>query len=197
MFRPILATVQNIHETAHAATSEAAVHGAEAAHQLSFSQYIFHSNVINWLIVVALVVWLIKKVDVVGILKSRQEQVAQNIAKAEEAKAQAKKVLEEAQESVKGLDAQVAGILAEAKVSAESISEKIQNDTEQKLEDIQKNLQRTISVEEKSAAEDVLQGLSLEAFELASGKIKDSLNDELHHKYINNFIDSLDETKVK
>lgn len=193
MLRPILATVENIHETAH----HAAAHGAEAAHQMTLLQFIFHSNVINWLIVVAFVIWLIKKANVVGMLKSRQEQVAQSIAKAEETKAQAEEVLAKAQESVKDLDSEVSKILDDANSSAASMSEKIKNDTEQKLEEINKNLQKTIEVEEKSAAEEVLRGLSKEAFDVASGKIKDALNDELHQKYIHNFIDSLDETKVK
>ena len=197
MFRPILATVQHIHEAAGAASHEVAAHGAEAVHHMSFSQYILHSNIINMIFVAAFIVWVIKKANVVGILKSRQEQIAQNIAKAEEAKAQAQEVLKSAQDSVKGLDTQVAKILDDAKASAAAMSDKIQNDTLQKLDEISKNLQKTIEVEEKSAAEDVLQGLSKEAFEVASGKIKDALNDELHHKYIHNFIDSLDETKVK
>ena len=197
MFRPILATVQNIHETAHAASHEVAVHGAEAVHHMSFGQYILHSNVINMIFVAAFIVWIAKKANLVGALKSRQEQIAQNIAKAEEAKAQANEVLKEAQESVKDLNTQVAKILDDAKTSAGSMSEKIQKDTEQKLGEIHKSLQKTIEVEEKSAAEEVLQGLSKEAFEVASGKIKDALNDELHNKYIHNFIDSLDETKVK
>lgn len=194
MFRPILATVQNIHE---AAASDVAAHAAEAAHHMSFTEYILHSNVINMIFVAAFIIWVAKKADLIGILKSRQEQVIQNITKAEEAKIEAQKVLEEAKESIKGLDAQVAQIMGEAKVSAASMSEKIQQDTEQKLEEIHKNLQKTIDVEEKSAAEEILRGISKEAFELASGKIKTALNDELHHKYINDFIDSIDEAKVK
>lgn len=194
MFRPILATVQNIHETA---ANHVAVHGAEAAHHMSFMEYIFHSNVINMIFVAAFIIWVSKKADLIGILKSRQEQIVQNISKAEEAKTEAQKVLEEAKKNIKGLDSQVAQIMGEAKVSAASMSEKIQQDTEQKLEEIHKNLQKTIDVEEKSAAEEILRGISKEAFELASGKIKNALNDELHHKYINDFIDSIDETKVK
>ncbi len=194
MFRPILATIENMHGSA---VHHVAEHGAEAVHHMSFSQYIFHSNVINWVFVVAFVIWLIKKADILGVLKSRQDQVMQNIAKAEESKLEAQKTLEEARKNTEELGSQVARIMGEAKVSAASMSEKIQKDTEQKLEEIHKNLQKTIDVEEKSAAEEILRGVSKEAFELASGKIKKALNDELHHKYINNFIDSIDETKVK
>lgn len=192
MFRPILATVENIHEAAHTA----AVHGAEAAHHMSFAQYIFHSNVINMVFVAAFIIWVSKKADLLGMLKARQEQVVQTITKAEEAKAEAEKTLEEARESTKGLNSQVAQIMGEAKVSAASMSEKIQQDTEQKLEEIHKNLQKTIDVEEKAAADEILQSISKEAFELASGKIKNALNDEMHHRYISNFIDSIDEAKV-
>jgi F-type H+-transporting ATPase subunit b len=197
MFRPILATVENIHEAAHTAAGHAAVHGAEAAHHMSFAQYIFHSNVINMVFVAAFIIWVSKKADLFGMLKARQEQVLQTITKAEEAKAEAEKILKEAKESTKGLNSQVAQIMGEAKVSAASMSEKIQQDTEQKLEEIHKNLQKTIDVEEKAAADEILQSISKEAFELASGKIKNALNDEMHHRYISNFIDSIDEVKVK
>ena len=197
MFRPILATVQNIHETTHVAAEHATAQGAEVVHHMSFVDYIFHSNVINIILVAIFVVWLCKKANIIGILKSRQEQVKQNIIKAEESKIDAEKKLEEAKENVKDLDKKTAQIMSDAENSALSMSEKIKQDTEQKIEEIEKNLQKTIKVEEKSAAEEILKGASKEAFEIASSKIKDALNDELHHKYITNFIDSIDEAKVK
>ena len=194
MIRPILATVQNMPEAAHEAAQHVATHSGE---HMSFVAYILHSNIINMIFVFCFLVWMLKKIDIIGILKSSQEKIKETISKAEEEKAIAQKNLQQAKENVKDLEQQVKKILIDAKNSAESIYEKIQNDTEEKVEEIQKNLNRMVEVEEKSATEEVITHLSKEAYELAETKIKDSLTDELHHKYINNFIESLDDEKVK
>jgi F0F1-type ATP synthase membrane subunit b/b' len=195
MIRPILATVENMHEATHEAVQHAATHGG--AEHMSFVAYILHSNVINMIFVFCFLIWILKKSDILGVLKNVQEKIKETILKAEEEKAIAQKNLQQAKENVKDLEKQVEKILVEAKSSAESIYEKIQNDAQQKVEEIEKNLNRMIEVEEKSATEEIVTHLSKEAYELATNKIKDALGNELHHKYINNFIDSLDEKKVK
>jgi F0F1-type ATP synthase membrane subunit b/b' len=191
MFTPILATITQ------AAAEHVAEHGAAAAEHMTFAQYILHSNVINMVFVFSFVVWVIQKADVAGMLKAKKQKVADAIAQAEEEKAKAQTNLQQAKENVKGLEEQVKQILVDAKNSAESIYGKIQADADKKVEEIDKNLKKMIDVEEKSAADEVVNSLSKEAYELATNKIKDALTDELHHKYINSFIDSLDETKVK
>jgi F-type H+-transporting ATPase subunit b len=194
MIRPILATVENMHEATNEAAQHVATHGAE---HMSFVSYILHSNIINMVFVFCFLVWVLRKADILGILKNRQEKIKETIAKAEEEKANAQKNLQQAKENVKDLEDQVKKILVDAKNSAESLYEKIQNDTQQKVDEIEKNLNRMVEVEEKTATEEVITHLSKEAYELASTKIKAALTDDLHHKYINNFIDSLDDEKVK
>lgn len=194
MIRPILATVQNMHEATHEVAQHAVSHGGE---HMDFWSYIFHSNIINMVFVFCFLVWILKKVDIVNLLKNRQEKIKETISKAEAEKAAAQKNLQQAKENVKDLEEQVQKILVDAKNSAESLYEKIQNDTQQKVEEIETNLNRMVEVEEKSATEEVITHLSKEAYELATSKIKDSLTDDLHNKYINNFIDSLDNEKVK
>lgn len=193
MIKAIPQTVQNMHEVTH----QAAEHVATHSEHMSFLGYILHSNVINMIFVFCFLVWIAKKVDILGILKNSQEKIKETILKAEEEKATAQKNLQQAKENVKETEEQVKQILLDAKNSAESIYEKIQNDAKQKVEEVEKNLIRMVEVEKKSAAEEIVTHLSKEAYELATNKIKTVLNDELHHKYINNFIDSLDEEKVK
>ncbi len=195
MIRPILATVENMHEATHEAVQHAATHGG--AEHMSFVAYILHSNIINMIFVFCFLIWILKKANILGVLKSVQEKIKDSILKAEEEKATAQKNLQHAKENAKATEEQVGKILTDAKNSAESIYEKIENDAKQKVEEIEKNLNRMIKVEEKSAKEEIVTHLSKEAYELATNKIKDALSDELHHKYINNFIDSLDEKKVK
>lgn len=191
MLRPLLATIANT------AGEHVAAHGAEAVEQGGVLAYILHSNIINMIFVAYFLIWVCKKANLIGILKGRQDQVRQIIAKAEEDKAKAEELLNKAKEETKDLENQVKKIVTDAENSAVSIHEKIQGDTTQKVEEIEKNLNKMIAVEEKAAAKEVLNDISKEAYELASGKIKEALTDELHHKYINNFIDSLDEAKVK
>lgn len=203
LIKPLIASAQyNIEKIAqHTAehSHHAAEHVAQHGHHGEFDlvAYILHSNIINILFVAWFILWIFRKFDIISKIKEKRDTVAQIIAASEEEKSMAEDELQDAKSHVKNLDKEVRSVLLEAKNSAEAMYEKIKSDTKKRADEIQSSLERMSDAEKKSASEELSQKLTEEAFGVAEKHIKNSLTDEMHNKHINDFIDSLDEKKVK
>lgn len=162
-----------------------------------FWEYIFHSNIINMIIVFSFLVWLIKKFDLAKILNNYSENIESDIKKVEQDKRVAQSVLQEMKESAKEIKKNVNKIIEEAKSSAQVMSNRIDYEKEQKINEINKNLTKMIDIENKSMQEKITQDFSQEVYMKAEEKIKQKLDNQLHNKFINDFIDNLDEKQVK
>ena len=100
-------------------------------------------------------------------------------------------------ESAKEIKKNVNKIIEEAKSSAQVMSNRIDYEKEQKINEINKNLTKMIDIENKSMQEKITQDFSQEVYMKAEEKIKQKLDNQLHNKFINDFIDNLDEKQVK
>ena len=76
--------------------------------------------VINFLILVGVMVYMLKKMDVKGFFKKRTELIEQSLREAREAKELAQKALAEVEERLKVKDSEIASIIAGAKLSGEN-----------------------------------------------------------------------------
>lgn len=162
-----------------------------------FWEYIFHSNIINMLVVFSFLVWLFKKFDLLKILKSYSEEIDQEIKKVEQDKRMAQSVLQEMKESSKEIKRNINRIINDAKSSAQVMANRIDYEKEQRINEIHQNLNKMIEIESKSMKEQITQDFSEKVYLQAEEKIKQKLNEDLHNKFINDFIDNLDEKQVK
>lgn len=194
MFKPLIASAQHHIEHASHHVAEHSHHGAEA---FDFVAYILHSNIINMFFVAWFIVWIFKKFKIVSLIENKRDDITQVIMASEDEKEFSEQELKDAKKHVKSLDKEVREILLEAKNSAEAMYTKIKSDTKKRTDEIHTSLDKMIESEKKSASEKLAHNLTESAFEVAESHIKRSLNDEMHNKYIDNFIDSLDEKKVK
>ncbi len=76
--------------------------------------------VINFLILVGVMVYALKKMDIKGFFKKRTELIEQSIRESREAKELAQKALSEVEERLKLKDSEIADIIAGAKLSGEN-----------------------------------------------------------------------------
>ena len=76
--------------------------------------------VINFLILVGVMVYMLKKMDIKGFFKKRTELIEQTLREAREAKELAQKALLEVEERLKVKDTEIASIIAGAKQSGEN-----------------------------------------------------------------------------
>ena len=161
-----------------------------------FIGYILHSNIINLLAVAVFLVWLVKKFNLVGIIDGKIEQIKSFVKNAEQEREQAIAELKEVKNKVKNISEEKKEITQEAHKTADMYREKIEAETVQSLQEIEKNTEKFLDAEQKSLKESIGREVAQDALEIAKEHIKHAINDDMQKKYINDFIDSLDGMKV-
>ncbi|MHC4463982.1 MAG: F0F1 ATP synthase subunit B family protein [Planctomycetota bacterium] len=132
----------------------------------------------NFLLLILLLAFLFKKVDIRGYLKKRTELIEQTLREAQEAKELAQKALAEVEERLKLKDKEIEKIVSAARQSGEKEKARMIEEGEKLKDDIIKNTKTNIDYEVKSAR-DVIKAEAVEiAMELAEKKLKGKLTRE-------------------
>lgn len=134
--------------------------------------------VINFLILVFLLAYAMKKGDIKGFFRKRTELIEQTLKEAREAKELAQKALAEVQERLKVKDREIEEIIASAKYSGEKEKERLIEEGDKLKEKILEQARTNIDYEVKKAKE-AIKGEAVEiAMELAEKKLREKLTKE-------------------
>ena len=160
--------------------------------------YIFHSNIINFIIVLIFFIWLLFfKLDVIAFFGKKSQETIDTIRNSENKKKDAINHLEETKSSLKNVDSDVKKIVNDAKKIAKTIEEK----AEIKLKDELVNLENRSKLLEagyvSKAKEEISRKISTAAVAVSEEYIKNSLDENTHKELIYNFINDLDNMKVE
>jgi F-type H+-transporting ATPase subunit b len=165
-------------------------------HESHLLEYIFESNIINFLIVFSFIVYLMVKFNLVGVIENKKNQIIKAIedskAKVETSKAE----LAESKNKVKNIDTEKNQIINEAQKVAKTLSEQIEEDALKKKEAIELKSEKTIEGEKQKAIKDVSIKVADAAFEVAKQHIIQSLDNKKQLELIDEFINNLEEIKV-
>lgn len=155
---------------------------------------IVESNTFNFILFVAIFVWIFKKINIKVLIESLHARIVEAIETAKKTKEEAHANLKEVEKSVENLPQELEEIIKEAKTSAHVIGEKILDDAKKQVENIGANAKKIIDAEEKMIVSMLTQKVSKASVEAAKSHITNSLvnNLELHEKYINESIEELD-----
>ncbi len=155
--------------------------------------FIVTSNFFNFVVMVLILAWIVKKVNLGTVLENAVNNIKNIISKAEEEKTSAEKELLNAQKSVKNLDFEIKEKIDTAEKQAEKIAKNIILDTEKKVQNIKSNIDRVLEAEEKTISARLSKKTATASSELAKQHIKSvlALHPELHEKYINQSIEEL------
>jgi len=132
--------------------------------------------IINFLILVGLMVFFIKKMDLKGFFKKRTELIEQSLREAREAKELAQKALAEVEERLKVKDTEIASIIAGAKLSGENEKARLMEEGDKLKARILEQARTNIDYEVKKAKESIKQEAVEIAMELAEKKLKEKLS---------------------
>ncbi len=159
-----------------------------------FFQILIQSNTLNFLIVLALIIYLVKKLNVNEKIENIRNEVQSYVEESKCEKNEAEKSLIDIEEKIKQLPAEIEKIKISTQVSVNSIEEKLKADTENKKTDIRNNAERIIQLETKKFKSKLSDILSETSVEIARKNAENQLkaNRELHNKYIENAINELD-----
>lgn len=151
--------------------------GGEGGHERTlFEAYMW--PVINFLFLVALLIFMIKKADIKGYFRKRTELIEQSLNEAREAKELAQKALTEVEERLKLKDKEIDDIVSSSKDSGEKEKARLTAEGVKLSEKILQQAKVNIEYEVKRAKEEI-KGEAVEiAMELAEKKLKEKLTKE-------------------
>jgi F-type H+-transporting ATPase subunit b len=132
--------------------------------------------VINFLILVYVLVFFIKKMDLKGFFKKRTELIEQSLREAREAKELAQKALAEVEERLKTKDAEIEQIIASARQSGEKEKARLVEEGDRLKARILEQAKTNIDYEVKRAKEAIKEEAVEIAMELAEKKLKEKLS---------------------
>jgi F-type H+-transporting ATPase subunit b len=158
-----------------------AAEGGEAPESL-FKEYLW--PVINFLVLLALLVYGFKKADIKGYFKKRTELIEQTLNEARQAKELAQKALAEVEERLKVKDKEIQEIIASAKYSGEREKVRLAEEGEKMKEKILEQAKTNIDFELKRAKESIKEEAVGIAMELAEKKLKEKMTKEEQMKLL-------------
>lgn len=155
---------------------------------------IIHSNIVNFLIVLALICWLFSKINLGQKIDSVRENIKNYVDTSSNEKINAEKNLETIKEKITHLPEEIDEIQKSAKNSIESIGKKIESEIQSQMIDIENNAKRIMNLETKKFKSKLTGALTEASINLAKENAVSQLNNnrDLHDKYIYEAIDELD-----
>lgn len=160
----------------------------------NFWNIIVESNTFNFAVLLLIFAILYKKLNISNIVEKIKQDVINTINNAKTEKENAKNKLMEAEKSIEHIDEEIKQKLSEASIKGDDIAKQILANTNEKVDLIEKNISRVISAEEKTLSAQMTQKTLDASIELAKQHIKSLLKDnmDLHNKFIDESIDSID-----
>lgn len=159
-------------------------------------QSIYQSNVINFFIVIVFLIWVVRKTKLFEAVDLRKDTIKKSIREAEDKKVKAELELDAVEKKLRRSEDETAKILANGKQVSESLADRILKETEVGVDAVIARSQKAIEADKEMANARITKQVTDAAFEVASHHIKQSIDDNMHKKFIDEFIDNLPDLKV-
>ncbi len=166
---------------------------------LDFSfENILHSNVINFAIMIAVFAFIAYKLNVMQKIEDMRASIQKNVEDSDNIKAEAIKEFEAVSASLGNVEAETEAIIAKAEETVKTIEQKTKEELDKSVALIKQNAQKQVVSEQNQVQGQLLQNVSSSSIEVAQRQIKTALDKdkELHRKYIEDFINSIDKIDV-
>lgn len=164
-----------------------------------FLEYLFHSNLLNFFIVIGILLFLIRKTNIHCAIPEKRQKIASEIKHAEEIKLQAELELDGTEKKVRRLSDEIEKISEETKQIAESLSEKIIKEAHTESNNIAEKTKKSIEAEKNKLYLKLSNDTTRAAMTIAEEHIKKAVEEDgerLHKKFIDEFINDLDNLKA-
>lgn len=159
---------------------------------------ILHSNVINFAIMIGIFAIIIKKLKVSQKIEDMRASIQNKVEESDTIKEEAKKDFENVSQSLANIEDELKEIVKKAEETAKAFEEKSKEDLNKTVESIKKNIEKQVQSEENHVQTSLMKNVSAASVEIAQRQIKSALDKDkqLHRKYIDDFINSIDKVDV-
>ncbi len=159
---------------------------------------ILHSNVINFAIMIALFVFIAYKLDVMQKIEDMRASIQKSVEDSDNLKAEAEAELKKVSESLGNVEAETEAIVKKAEDTVRTIEQKAKEELDKSVALIKQNAQKQVVSEQNQVQGELLKNVSSSSVDVAQRQIKTALDKDkdLHRKYIEDFINSIDKIDV-
>ena len=163
----------------------------------SVLDYICRTNLFNFVIFLSILIFLFKKIDVVGMLENMKNAVIENIESSKTSKSDSETHLKEIEEKVSHIEEEIDGIIKKSEQNAKLVGEKIIQDANHTVESIKDNSKKLVENKSALLKNDILRRASEASIEVARNHIVNELNNnyDLHQKLIDESLEALNSYK--
>ncbi len=156
-------------------------------------QLILQTNTFNFIIVLAILILIISKLNVKEKIEHIRTQIKGYVEESSNEKNLAEKELENIKKEVVKLPDEISKIKESAKNSVSSLERKIEEEVKEQMTDIENNAKRLLNFETKKFKSTLSSRLSEASVVLAKDNALKQLenNRELHNKYIEDAIEEI------
>ncbi len=163
----------------------------------SVLDYISRTNLFNFVIFLSVLIFLFKKIDVVGMLENMKNAVIENIEASKTSKSESETHLKEIEEKVSHVEEEIDGIIKKSEQNAKLVGEKIIEDANHTVESIKDNSKKLVENKSALLKNDILKRASEASIEVARNHIVNELNNnyDLHQRLIDESLEALNSYK--
>jgi F-type H+-transporting ATPase subunit b len=165
---------------------------AAETEEKSFSLFDFSNNVLNWVVLVGLVIWIWNKVTP-NMFQSRHENIERELREADKQRIEAEKFLADQQTRVANAEAEAGKILQEARHLAQELKTQMQEQTVKEIEEMRVKLENAVVNERQMAVNEMRQAAAKASIELTKQILPSLMTEPVKNKMLNQFIEQLDE----
>ena len=160
--------------------------------------YIGRTNLFNFVIFLAIIIFVCKKINVTVKLEAAKKDVVNNIENSKTAKSDSESTLKAIEESVAHIEEEIDEIIKKAEENARMVGGKILEDAEKSVENIKYNSKKTADARAGLIRNDIMRRASAASVDVAKNHIINELrnNPELHNKLIDESVDAINGVKI-
>ncbi len=161
----------------------------------SILDYIGRTNLFNFAIFLAIIIYVCKKINLNGILEGAKNKVKENIETSENTKAESESHLKDIEQTLAHIEDEIDGIIKKSENNAKLVGEKILEDAQKTISGIKENSQKAVENRSALLKNDILKRASGASIEVAKNHIINELNNnyELHNRLIDESIEAINE----
>ena len=159
---------------------------------------IVNSNTFNFIVLVLIIYFLIRKLNIVSVLETLRTNIANKLEMSKTERKKADIQLKEAKNAVVNLNNEINQLEENNKKNVEDAVKQTAENADIQIKNILNNAKNVIANEEKKISSMLLQAAQDAAVKNAKEKIiaKLNANPKLHNKYIEEAIEDIDKVKI-
>lgn len=152
---------------------------------------LFHNNLINWLLLVAILIYLWMRITP-AIFKARKDGIETALLQASESRKEGQAFLEEQRKKIANAEQEAESILVEAKKVASEMKQQIAEQTAKESQDLKHRIEQQIEGERRLAVTEMRSQAATVAVRLAETTLPGAITQSAKSRLLGEFVEQLD-----